>query len=186
MFLDDYSETAGVVTDLVNTAPGVWSGVDKLPDPAALDAFLGEHDVTSTAAHSGRSTPADLAAVHELRETARALIDDPDTERLVAGATGLSTAVGSLTLTVDGSGRRRWQALPPTDAGRADHLALVCAVGILGVVHALGAERFRSCADPTCSGAFIDTTRPGRRRYCMPDLCGNRVNVANHRARRTG
>jgi predicted RNA-binding Zn ribbon-like protein len=31
---------------------------------------------------------------------------------------------------------------------------------------------------------FIDTTRPGRRRYCMPGLCGNRINVANHRARR--
>ncbi|MGW3471407.1 CGNR zinc finger domain-containing protein [Saccharopolyspora sp. NPDC000995] len=31
-------------------------------------------------------------------------------------------------------------------------------------------------------GTFIDTTRPGRRRYCMPGLCGNRINFANHRA----
>ncbi|MEU3622431.1 CGNR zinc finger domain-containing protein [Amycolatopsis coloradensis] len=65
----------------------------------------------------------------------------------------------------------------------SDALSLICGVGILGVVRTLGAERFRACSAPTCQGAFIDTTRPGRRRYCMPGLCGNRVNVANHRAR---
>ncbi|MEV7379817.1 CGNR zinc finger domain-containing protein [Streptomyces lydicus] len=32
-------------------------------------------------------------------------------------------------------------------------------------------------------GVFIDTTRRGRCRYCMPGLCGNGINVANHRAR---
>jgi predicted RNA-binding Zn ribbon-like protein len=31
---------------------------------------------------------------------------------------------------------------------------------------------------------FVDVSRGGRRRYCMPDLCGNRINVANHRQRR--
>jgi predicted RNA-binding Zn ribbon-like protein len=31
---------------------------------------------------------------------------------------------------------------------------------------------------------FVDTSRAGRRRYCVPEVCGNRVNVANHRARR--
>lgn len=31
---------------------------------------------------------------------------------------------------------------------------------------------------------FVDTSRAGPRRYCTPDPCGNRLNVANHRARR--
>jgi predicted RNA-binding Zn ribbon-like protein len=179
--LDDYSWGAGVATELVNTAPGVWSGVDKLPDPAALGLFLRDHRVVADPADAGAD---DLAAVRRLRDATRALIDHPDPDRLVTGATELSTSVGALTLTADETGRRRWHALTRPDADIADHLALVCAVGILGVVHTLGAERFRPCAAATCSGAFIDTTRPGRRRYCMPDLCGNRINVANHRARR--
>jgi predicted RNA-binding Zn ribbon-like protein len=112
------------------------------------------------------------------------VIDDADPERLVAGATELSTGVGALTLVGDEGGRRGWYARTAPDADLADDVALICAVGILGVVRSLGPERFRPCAAPTCSGAFIDTTRPGRRRYCMPDICGNRINVANHRARR--
>jgi predicted RNA-binding Zn ribbon-like protein len=31
---------------------------------------------------------------------------------------------------------------------------------------------------------FVDTSRAGRRRYCVPEVCGNRINVAAHRARR--
>lgn len=182
--LDDYAWAAGVATDLVNTAPGVWSGADQLPDPAALDLFLYEHRVVQSLGSGHGIEPADLLAVHRLRESTRALIDDPDAGRLVSGATELSSTVGALTLAGDESGRRRWQALSRPDADLAEQLALVCAIGVLGVVHTLGAERFRPCAAPTCSGAFIDTTRPGRRRYCMPDVCGNRINVANHRARR--
>jgi predicted RNA-binding Zn ribbon-like protein len=182
--LDDYVWAAGVATDLVNTAPGVWSGVDKLPDVAALEVFLHDHRVP-VGAGPDEAGPDALAAVRRLRDATRAVIDQPDPDRLVAGATELSTSVGALTLATDELGRHRWHALTRPGADLADHLALVCAVGILGVVHTLGAERFRACAAPTCSGAFIDTSRPGRRRYCMPDLCGNRINVANHRARRT-
>ncbi|MFE5025688.1 CGNR zinc finger domain-containing protein [Streptomyces sp. NPDC056656] len=31
---------------------------------------------------------------------------------------------------------------------------------------------------------FVDTSKAGRRRYCAPEVCGNRRNVANYRARR--
>ena len=155
----------------------------------------GEHqcDVTLTSdevrwssepARAHEVTAADVAATHRVRATTRAVIDDADPERLVSGATDLSAGVGALTLLRDESGRRHWCAETRPDADLAEHLALVCAVGILGVVASLGPERFRPCTAPTCSGAFIDTTRPGRRRCCMPDICGNRVNVANHRARR--
>lgn len=184
--LEDYSWAAGVATELVNTAPGVWSGVDKLPDPAALARFLADHTVTRDGdpADQDGPTPEDVAAVQQLRERLRTLIDDPDRDRLVRGATELTAAAGGITLQPDRSGRTHWHAVGTPDAALAERLALVCGVGVLGVVHALGPERFRPCDSPTCSGAFIDTSRPGRRRYCMPDLCGNRINVANHRARR--
>ncbi len=177
--LDDYPWAAGVVTDLVNTAPGVWNGLDHLADPLALAEFLADHVVAAYG-----PGPADLTAVRTLRDRVRSLIDDPEPELLVRGASELTGSVGAMTLAVDGAGRTRWQVVVDPDAPVAEQLATVCGIGVLGVVHNLGSDRFRPCGAPTCSGVFIDTSRPGRRRYCMPGLCGNRVNVANHRARR--
>lgn len=181
--LTSYAWGAGIATDLVNTSPWVWHGVDHMPDAEALGAFLRDHDLLPAAGQRYTATAADLEAVHRLRDTARGVIDDPDPDRLVTAASALSTGIGTLTLAPDASGTPQWFARSREGAALAEDLALVCAVGILGVVHSLGPERFRSCAAPDCHGAFIDTSRPGRRRYCMPDLCGNRVNVANHRAR---
>ncbi|MFC9254853.1 CGNR zinc finger domain-containing protein [Amycolatopsis thailandensis] len=170
--LDDYVWAAGVATDLVNTAPEVWHGEDHLPDLTALAAFADLHSIPTPAS--------DLRAVHQLRATVRDLIDHPDREHLVTGASGLTSPAGHVTLLADSA---RWAVSLEPAATVTDALSLICGVGILGVVQTLGAERFRVCGAPTCQGAFIDTTRPGRRRYCMPGLCGNRVNVANHRAR---
>jgi predicted RNA-binding Zn ribbon-like protein len=178
--LDDYVWAAGVATELVNTTADVWRGDDHLPDLAALAAFTDLHCPGELA------RPADLKAVHALRRTVRDLIDHPGRDHLVAGATALTASAGGATLVPDPAreGRTRWAVSLHPRASVADALALICGVGILGVVHTLGEERFRPCGAPTCQGAFIDTTRPGRRRYCMPGLCGNRTNVANHRARR--
>ncbi|RSN40254.1 hypothetical protein DMC64_35655 [Amycolatopsis sp. WAC 04197] len=175
--LDDYVWAAGVATDLVNTAPEVWHGEDKLPDLDSLVAFAELHSILVD------TRPSDLRAVHRLRVTVRDLIDHPNRAGLVTGATALTSAIGVLSLDAS-SDHARWTASLRPGATVSDSFSLVCGVGILGAVRALGAERFRACGAPVCRGAFIDTTRPGRRRYCMPGLCGNRVNVANHRARR--
>ncbi|EME63533.1 hypothetical protein H074_06537 [Amycolatopsis decaplanina DSM 44594] len=176
MALDDYVWAAGIATDLVNTAPEVWHGEDKLPDLASLAAFADLHSLPV------RARPGDPRAVHRLRATVRDLIDHPEQARLIAGASALTSPTGGITLDTS-SDRRRWTVSLRPGATVTDTLSLICGIGILGVVQTLGAERFRACGAPTCRGAFIDTTRPGRRRYCMPGLCGNRVNVANHRAR---
>ncbi|MFD5244900.1 CGNR zinc finger domain-containing protein [Amycolatopsis sp. NPDC058340] len=175
--LDDYVWAAGVATDLVNTAPEVWHGEDKLPDLASLVAFAELHSIPVNTRPSG------LRAVRRLRGTVRDLIDHPAQARLVTGATALTSSIGDVTLDTSSSSSRWAVSLRPGSTV-ADALSLICGVGILGVVQSLGSARFRACGAPTCQGAFIDTTRPGRRRYCMPGLCGNRVNVANHRARK--
>jgi predicted RNA-binding Zn ribbon-like protein len=175
---DDYTRAAAVVTELVNTAPGVWSGVDKLPDAEALGVFLGHHGLAGRPADGG-----DLPAVHALRDRLRALIEEHDPARLAAGASALTAAVGTVTL--DGS-HGGWAVTVPDEAPAAELLGVVGGLGILAVLLHLGPERFRPCSADTCSGVYIDTSRPGRRRYCMPGLCGNRVNVAAHRARRRG
>jgi len=174
---DDYVAAAGMATELVNTAPGVWHGDDQLPDAEALALFVGEYGLSDVGDE-------DVVAVHDLRDRLRAVLDQRDPEEIERRASALVTrGLGAVGLEYDERGRLQWIARPAADATLVDQLALLAGIGVLGALRALGSERFRDCASDTCSGVFIDTSRPGRRRYCMPDLCGNRANVAAYRAR---
>lgn len=178
LLLDDYRVGAAVATDLVNTAPEVMvSTGDLIPDATALARFLADRGLHPSA---GGPTPADVAAVHALRRTLRALLENPDP----AGAAALTSAAGGLDLHRDDDGRLQWQVRSRPGASPADELALLTGTALLATLRTLGADRFRHCAAPTCDGMFVDTSRAGRRRYCVPEVCGNRVNVAAHRARR--
>jgi predicted RNA-binding Zn ribbon-like protein len=44
-------------------------------------------------------------------------------------------------------------------------------------------ERVRHCANPDCNTLFLDTSRPGKRRWCSMATCGNLAKKANQRAR---
>ncbi|MEV7022740.1 CGNR zinc finger domain-containing protein [Kitasatospora sp. NPDC093558] len=43
-------------------------------------------------------------------------------------------------------------------------------------------ERVRACANPDCAAWFLDTSRPGSRRWCAMGTCGNRSKKATWRA----
>lgn len=45
------------------------------------------------------------------------------------------------------------------------------------------AGRIRVCASPTCGLLLVDTSRPGHRRWCSMQRCGNLAKVRNHRQR---
>ncbi|MGW0122912.1 CGNR zinc finger domain-containing protein [Streptomyces sp. NPDC003327] len=45
------------------------------------------------------------------------------------------------------------------------------------------ADRIRVCGADDCALLFADTSRPGRRRWCSMERCGNRHKVRAHRAR---
>jgi predicted RNA-binding Zn ribbon-like protein len=47
------------------------------------------------------------------------------------------------------------------------------------------AARVRECAAPDCALLFVDMSRPGRRRWCAMDACGNRTKTASYRRRRS-
>jgi predicted RNA-binding Zn ribbon-like protein len=44
-------------------------------------------------------------------------------------------------------------------------------------------RRVRRCGEQTCVHWFLDTTRPGRRRWCSMATCGNRLKVKSYRRR---
>ncbi|WP_190394149.1 CGNR zinc finger domain-containing protein [Nocardiopsis quinghaiensis] len=46
------------------------------------------------------------------------------------------------------------------------------------------ADRIRECGSRDCRLVFVDTSRPGRRRWCSMERCGNRQKVRALRARR--
>ncbi|WP_405582701.1 CGNR zinc finger domain-containing protein [Streptomyces sp. NBC_01190] len=43
--------------------------------------------------------------------------------------------------------------------------------------------RLRPCASPACGALFLDSSRPGTRRWCSMEPCGNRAKKAGLRAR---
>ncbi|MFD1501965.1 CGNR zinc finger domain-containing protein, partial [Streptosporangium lutulentum] len=44
-------------------------------------------------------------------------------------------------------------------------------------------ERIRECASDNCPLVFVDTSRPGARRWCAMERCGNRHKLRALRAR---
>jgi predicted RNA-binding Zn ribbon-like protein len=44
--------------------------------------------------------------------------------------------------------------------------------------------RVRTCANPDCGRLFYDDSRPGRRRWCSPERCGDQARSRAYRARK--
>ncbi|WP_026410900.1 CGNR zinc finger domain-containing protein [Actinomadura oligospora] len=47
------------------------------------------------------------------------------------------------------------------------------------------AGRIRECASDNCPLVFVDSSRPGARRWCSMERCGNRHKLRAHRARQS-
>lgn len=181
----DYTLGADAATGLVNTSPMVRRSTgEALVDRAALARFLVEHDIL---ADGRQPTDEDVGQVHALRQEVRTILEATTEDRVVDGANLLVMRAGiGPVLRRDAEGRWQWYVSTSLHASLADELAVLVGTGLLGVLRTLSHNRFRRCASPECDGIFVDTSRAGRRRYCMPNLCGNRLNVARHRARQLG
>ncbi|GAT69101.1 RNA-binding protein [Planomonospora sphaerica] len=185
--ITDYTAGAALAGDLANTSPTVQAAAgEALPTPDALMGFLAGHGLRLDAVAGGRPpTDDDLREVHLLRREARGVVETETEDQAVAGGAVLAGRAG-LRPVLERDPGGRWQWYVPTRPGAplAEELATLIGIGLLGAVRALGHGRFRACAAPGCRGVFVDVSRGGRRVYCRPDVCGNRINVANHRERR--
>ena len=45
----------------------------------------------------------------------------------------------------------------------------------IGLLAETDPSRIKLCADPTCQTLFVDESRPGKRRWCSMNSCGNRA-----------
>ncbi|MFI8101888.1 CGNR zinc finger domain-containing protein [Streptomyces sp. NPDC086023] len=165
--------------DLVNTR--VLDGtVDLIATPEALTAWLGTQ--------SGRlgerpdAGPAELAAVHAVRDTAARLIGaaragtPAPPEDLAALNATLAAAPAHRHLGRDADGRctggTRRSGTP------AQRLAAELAEAVAELLLDPRFEKVRQCEGHDCVLLFLPA-HP-RRRWCVPSVCGNRARVARY------
>lgn len=152
--------------------------LERLPTPGDLDAWLGAAGLAGSLTKS--STPANLAQARELREAIYRF-----------GSAAIDNTAGD---SADITTINRWAVkmpLRPTIHGRqirltAEHPieAALSTIASDAVELILGPQRSRIRVCPECRMVFVDTSRPGLRRWCSSDSgCGNRAKVRAHRSR---
>jgi predicted RNA-binding Zn ribbon-like protein len=128
------------------------------------------------------ATAVDLAAARRLRRAiwngAEAVVD------------GGAPAVGDLALINEAAARP--SLVPSLDPalGRAWHepraeqaLSDIARDAIALLSDPAQRARLRRCASPDCELLFYDSSRPGRRRWCSTERCGDRMRARAYRAR---
>ncbi|MCW2875361.1 ABATE domain-containing protein [Actinacidiphila oryziradicis] len=159
---------------------GTAEATEELPDAAALAAWVrqcGPGGLCETDLPKDPKVRKELPeglpsearrlreAVSELLRTGSGSCGAEVTERINRAAAHPVPAPS-----LDASGRLRWHAADPVSAT----LALV-ARDALDLATSPAITRVRECADPGCSALFLDNSRPGTRRWCSMDACGNRA-----------
>ncbi|MEW2485783.1 ABATE domain-containing protein [Streptomyces sp. NPDC048411] len=160
-----------------------YTQYEKLHTPADLVRWAGESRLASGPDLADLAVSDDeLARAHELRAALWRLTtalahgqaaDPADIEvvNAVAAAPPLVPRIAA------GSGRE-WA---PGATGSA--LLSTVARDAVGLFTGPYAQRIRECGAHNCLLLFVDTSRPGKRRWCAMERCGNRQKVRAHRAR---
>jgi len=179
MNFDSYSDCGvEMAVSLVNTV--ARQDGELLPDARALRALLERLRVSAI----GRIDDSVLIEVRTLRARLRAVFDSASDREAAARVNALLAEAGALPQLTAHDGEEWHLHYSPPGAPLATRLAAESAMGLAGVLRSGGFDRMSVCADETCGDVFVDASRNHSRRYCDPDTCGNRANVAAHRARR--
>jgi predicted RNA-binding Zn ribbon-like protein len=126
-----------------------------------------------------RARPEDVALVRGVRQAiiALALAAVAGTERDARHVAAVNAAAAAPPLVPQlGAAGVRFEP-----AGVAAALSTLArdAIDLLGGPFA---GRVRECAAENCGLLYVDTSRPGTRRWCSMEVCGNRAKVRAHRA----
>lgn len=168
--------------DLAHTGgEGPAAAWEILHSPADLERWL----AFITGAPAVRAEAGDLEAARELRgavwrSAARSAagtgVAPEDAAILNAHAAG-----APLVPALDPGGRRVVSGPAPAQAALS-----TLARDAIDLLSGPLASRIRVCAADDCGLLLVDSSRPGRRRWCSMERCGNRAKVRALRARRGG
>ena len=172
--------TGRACLDFVHTGGvGRWTDAELLHDNA--DAAFWLALVLDLDRDQVLARPVDLGPLRELREALWQLAQAAVTSRPFAvdhvEAVNASAACAPLRplLTIDG--QRRIDA--PVTAEQALSALARDAIDLFGGPQS---ARIRTCAADDCELLFVDTSRPGHRRWCSMERCGSRAKMRRHRA----
>ncbi|UYQ63759.1 CGNR zinc finger domain-containing protein [Streptomyces peucetius] len=169
---------------LTTGGPGRLAAYEVLHDPAALLRWVADSRLSA-----GLQLDADDAGVagarvlrHALWRMAAARAHGGDTDPADVAVVNEAAAAPPLAARIGADGSRQWA---PGGATVTQLLSTVArdAVDLFTGPHA---HRIRECGSHDCGLLFVDTSRPGRRRWCSMERCGNRNKVRAHRARLPG
>jgi len=158
-------------------------GLELLRAPEDLARWLTQSSLAVEGAAPG---PRELAAARELRaaiwDGVQSVLHGRPLPPAAVEAIDRAAAAPPLVPELAGTPpRARWRA---ADAGAALSDLARDAIALLG--HEEQRARTRECANPDCQLVFFDDSRPGRRRWCAPNRCGDRLRARAYRARRSG
>jgi predicted RNA-binding Zn ribbon-like protein len=184
LFAHDTTAALLLAADLVNSADLATAGdqakAGDLDSVAALDAFLGRHQLEPRR----RTTAADLDAVLALRPRLRAVWQAAGTEDRAGLVNDLLRDSGARPRLVDHGGGWGWHLhVTGHDAALEHRLAAQAGFAFADLIRLGEADRLRRCEAPGCQAVFTDLSRNRSRRYCDTGNCGNRQHVAAYRDR---
>ncbi|WP_410593960.1 CGNR zinc finger domain-containing protein [Amycolatopsis sp. lyj-23] len=151
---------------------GTPSETEELPDAPAWGAWIDQFGPFPSPVHPETADDARVVreAIHELLTTS----PRPSTRQRLNRFAALPVPAPSLTP----SGELRWQAADPASA----MLALL-ARDALELVTSPEFAKVRRCEGARCGALFLDTSRPGTRRWCSMGVCGNQAKKSTYRAK---
>ena len=168
---------AQLAVDLVNSDE---MNDDQISDLAELEAFLDEYQDLRPRADLSPE-PADLTALHALRDRLREVFESPDETTAMDRLNHIlseNEAIPRLSMH-DGHPHLHFE---PIGSSLSSWVAAITAVGLAGVMVEHGISRFGSCQASNCRDVFIDTTRNRSRIHCC-STCSTREAVAAYRKR---
>ncbi|MGW6455321.1 CGNR zinc finger domain-containing protein [Streptomyces sp. NPDC055078] len=165
---------------LLTGGPGPLARYEVLYEPADLVRWAGESRLP--AGLEPVVVPEEVAAARVLRDAlhrltaARAHGRAPDSGDLAVVNEAAALAPPAPRFTADGE--RGW-----VPGATGSQLLSAVARDAVELFTGPYARRIRECGSADCALLFVDTSRPGRRRWCAMERCGNRHKVRTHRAR---
>ncbi|MGW1997746.1 CGNR zinc finger domain-containing protein [Embleya sp. NPDC001921] len=165
---------------LVTGGPGPYRRYEVLHEPADVAAW----------AQRSRLTPTPVLEVSEAQVADLRRLRDALLRVIVAHTRGEPYPPGDLEVVNEAAARPALApAIAPTgkrqwaETHGGTHLAATVARDAVELLTGPFAHRIRTCAAEDCHLVYVDTSRPGSRRWCSMEHCGNRHKVRALRAR---